>query len=111
VLKAAVRADRYIKVEKLITMSKNAFYANGSVCYAEGWAFCQFLLHSGNKKYAKIIPNFVKYVKNDSNYEDVRNRAFKRIDMEKLDSEFKAWIDKLAIPGSEEKDEGIEDGI
>lgn len=111
VLKAAVRRNRYIEVEKLITMSKNAFYANASVCYAEGWGFCQFLLHSGNKKYAKIIPNFVKYVKNDSNYEAVRKRAFKRIDMEKLNSEFKAWIDKLSIPGSEEADEGSEGGI
>ena len=112
VLKAAVRRDRYIEVEKLITMSKNAFYANGSVCYAEGWAFCQFLLHSGNKKYAKIIPNFVKYVKNDSNYEDVRKRSFKGIDMKKLDAEFRAWIDKLSLPGSEEEeDEGSEGGI
>ena len=112
VLKAAVSRDRYIEVEKLITMSKNAFYANGSVCYAEGWAFCQFLLHSGNKKYAKIIPNFVKYVKNDSNYEDVRKRAFKGIDLKKLDSEFRAWIDKLSLPESEEdEDEGSEGGI
>tara|TARA_R110002072_G_scaffold269079_4_gene428235 strand:+ start:3105 stop:4124 length:1020 start_codon:yes stop_codon:yes gene_type:complete len=111
VLKAAVRAGRYIEVEKLITMSKNAFYANGSVCYAEGWAFCQFLLHSGNKKYAKIIPNFVKYVKNDSNYEDVRQRAFKRIDMVKLNTEFMAWIDKLEIPGAEQADEGSEGEI
>ena len=104
VLKAAVRRNRYIEVEKLITMSKNEFYANGSVCYAEGWAFCQFLLHSGNKKYAKIIPNFVKYVKNDSNYEDVRQRAFRGIDMEKLNSEFKAWIDTLKLAGPEEDD-------
>ena len=57
-----------------------------------------------NKKYAKIIPNFVKYVKNDSNYEDVRQRAFRGIDMEKLNSEFKAWIDTLKLAGPEEDD-------
>lgn len=111
VLKAAVRSGRYIPVEQLITMSKRAFYANGSVCYAEGWAFCQFLLHSGNKKYAKIIPNFIKYVKNDTNYDAVRKRAFKGIDMQKLDEEFKTWVDKLAVPGTEEADEGTQGEI
>lgn len=106
VLKSAIRQNRYVPVEKLITMSKSEFYRNGSVCYAEGWAFCQFLLHSGSKKYAKIIPNFVRYVRNDSNYEDVRKRAFKGINSEKLDAEFKAWIEKLTIPGSKDDEEG-----
>ncbi|MFK7742682.1 MAG: DUF1570 domain-containing protein [Planctomycetota bacterium] len=110
ILKAAVRQDRFVPVEQLITMPKSQFYANGSVCYAEGWAFCQFLLHSGNKKYKKIIPNFIKYVKNDSNYEDVRERAFKRIDLEKLETEFKAWIHALPTPGAEEEETGEKQG-
>ena len=109
VLKQAVKQDRYVPLQELISMSKQAFYSNPSVCYAEGWAFCQFLLHSGNKKYAKIIPNYIRYVRNDSNYEAVTERAFKRIDMEKLEAEFKAWIDKLATPGSKEEGEGSKD--
>lgn len=106
VLKAAIRADRYVPLEQLIRYTQHEFYANPSVCYAEGWAFCQFLLHSGNKKYEKVIPNFIKYVKNDSNYDDVRERAFRRIDMTELETEFKAWIEALAMPGSEEEGEG-----
>lgn len=103
VLKAAVRQGRFVPLKELITMSQRAFYANPGVCYAEGWAFCQFLLHSGNKKYMKVIPNFVRYVRNDSNYDDVRVRAFKGIDMEELEGEFKAWIDELPTPGAEEE--------
>jgi len=96
VLIQAVKQGRYVPLQDLISMSKMDFYSNPSVCYAEGWAFCQFLLHSGNKKYAKIIPNYIRYVRNDSNYAAVTKRAFKRIDMDKLESEFKAWIDNLA---------------
>lgn len=102
VLKAAIRQNRYVPIEKLITMPKSQFYANGSVCYAEGWAFCQFLLHSGNKKYAKVIPNFIKYVKNDTNYEAVTKRVFRRIDMEKLEADFRAWVEKLAEPTADD---------
>jgi len=106
VLKAAIRQNRYIPVPELIHYTKSQFYANGSVCYAEGWALCQFLLHSGNKKYAKIIPNFVKYVRNDTNMAAVTERAFKRIDLEKLDKEFLAWVATLKLPADEEEEEG-----
>lgn len=106
VLKQAIKQDRYVPLQDLISMSKSAFYSNPGVCYAEGWAFCQFLLHSGNKKYAKIIPNYIRYVGNDSNYKNVTKRAFRRIDMVKLEAEFKAWINKLAVPGSKAEEEG-----
>lgn len=106
VLKQAVRANRYVPLQELIAMTQRQFYANPSVCYAEGWAFCQFLLHSGNKKYKKIIPNYIRYVRNDSNYKAVTKRAFKGFDMDKMEAEFKDWINKLPTPGSLEKDEG-----
>lgn len=108
VLKAAVRADRFVPVAQLITMSKADFYANPSVCYAEGWALCQFLLHSGNRKYEKVIPNFVRLVKDDTNLDTVRERAFKGIELAELETEFKAWIDQQALPGAEP--EGGADG-
>jgi hypothetical protein len=106
VLKSAIRQNRYVPVEQLITMPKSEFYRNGSVCYAEGWAFCQFLLHSGNKKYAKIIPNFVRYVRDNSNYTEVRKRAFKGINLEKLEVEFKQWVDKLSVADESDDKEG-----
>ncbi|MCK5940620.1 MAG: hypothetical protein KAI24_01525, partial [Planctomycetes bacterium] len=92
-------------VPELITMPKHQFYANGSVCYAEGWAFCQFLLHSGDKKLARVIPNYIKYVKNDTNYEAVTERVFKGIDLEELDTRFKAWIEELPTPGADDEDD------
>ena len=102
VLKAALRHDRFVPLQQLLSMSKNDFYANASVCYAEGWAFCQFLLHSGNQKYAKIISNFVRLVKDDSKMEAVTERAFKGLDLAVMETEFKQWIEGLKFPGLEE---------
>jgi hypothetical protein len=101
VLKAAAAQNRLVPIPQLLTMSKGEFYANGSICYAEGWAFCQFLLHSGNPKYEKLIPQFVRSVKNDTNMDAVTERTFRGIDLEQLDAEFRAYVDTLKLPGAE----------
>jgi hypothetical protein len=108
VLKAAIAQDRTYPLERLVRMSKEEFYNDGSVCYAQGWALCQFLLHSGNKKYEKLIPNFIRYVKDDSNMEAVTDRTFKGIDFAELDAEFRAWVDTLKLEGIDDDHE--EDG-
>ena len=111
ILKAAIRQDRFVPIPELIHYTKNEYYANGSICYAEGWALCQFLLHSGDKKYEKIIPNFIKYVRNDTNMEAVTERVFRGIDLDKLNEEFLAWVATLKLPGEEEeKAAGDKDG-
>lgn len=111
VLKSAIRQGRYVPIPELLRYSKAQYYANPSICYAEGWALCQFLLHSGNKRYMKVIPNFIKLVKNDTNMDVVTEKAFKGIDLEKLDKEFLAYVATLKLPTDEEKkDEKKEDG-
>jgi hypothetical protein len=105
VLKAAIAQGRFVPLSKLISMSKGEFYNDASVCYAEGWAFCQFLLHSGNAKYTKIIPNFVRFVKDDTNMEAVTQRAFKGIDLDAMEAEWKAWIATLKLDGATDPDD------
>lgn len=102
VLKAAIRQDRFVPIPELIQYSKAQYYSNPSICYAEGWALCQFLLHSGNKKYEQVIPKFIKLVKNDTNMESVTEKAFKGIDLDKLNEEFLAYVATLKLPGEEE---------
>ncbi len=104
VLKAAIRQGRFVPLEQLVRMSKAEFYANAGVCYAQGWGLCQFLLHSGNKDYAKVIPTFVRLVKDDTNMEVVTARAFKGIDFAKLETEFLAWVDTLQLIEEEEEE-------
>jgi hypothetical protein len=93
VLKSARAQGRLVPLAELIRYSKQDYYSNPSICYAQGWGLCQFLLHSGNKKYAEIIPKFVRLVRDDTNMAVVTEKAFKGIDLDKLQEEWFAWID------------------
>jgi hypothetical protein len=109
VLKAARSQDRLVPLDQLIRYSKNDYYSNPSICYAQGWGLCQFLLHSGNKKYEDIVPKFVKLVRDDTNMDVVTDKAFKGIDLAKLQEEWFAWIDaQKLLPEDEVEGEGKE---
>lgn len=102
ILKWAVRenkagANHMVPLQKLLHYSQRDYYSNPSVCYAEGWGICQFMLHSGNPKYAKVVPNFIRLVKDDTNMKVVSEKAFKDIDIEQLDREFVDWVKKQEI--------------
>jgi hypothetical protein len=92
VMLAAVRQDRQVALNDFVRYSQREYYANPGVCYAQGWALCQFLLHGGNDKYAKVIPVFVRTVRDDTNMEEVTKKAFKGIDMAELEKDFLAWV-------------------
>ncbi|MGB3970269.1 MAG: DUF1570 domain-containing protein, partial [Planctomycetota bacterium] len=95
VLQAAKRQNRMEPLPKFLTMLQQDYYANPSICYAQGWALCQFLLHGANGKYAKVIPTYINLVKNDGNWRTVQEKAFKGIDLAVMETEFKAFIDTM----------------
>jgi hypothetical protein len=105
IFRAALAQGRFVPLQQLLSMSKEEFYANAGVCYAEGWAFCHFLLYSGNPKYAKIISNFVRFVQDDSKMDAVTERAFKGFDLDVMEAEFKQWFGGLKLPGVDDGDE------
>ena len=95
-----MRHNRHVPIKDLLNYTQRQYYANGSICYAEGWSLCQFLLHGGNKKYARIVPRFIKLVENDTNMPVVTKKAFRGADLDKLETEWKAWVltQKLQSP-------------
>jgi hypothetical protein len=93
IIKEAKRQDRMVPLAEFLGMHQREYYSNPSVCYAQGWALCQFLLHGAEGKYAKVVPNYIMLVKDDTNTEVVQARAFKGIDVALLETEFKAWLD------------------
>lgn len=101
IAKAALRQKRFVPASELITYSKAQYYSNPSICYAEGWCLCQFLLHGGNPKYAKLVPAFIKLVRDDTNMPAVTGKTFKGIDLAKLDAEFEAWVEAQKLPDEE----------
>jgi hypothetical protein len=104
IVKLAVHRQKYVPIKELIHYSKPQYYANGSICYAQGWALCQFLMHHENIRYREIIPKFVFLVKNDSNLEAVTDKVFKRIDLDKLDKEWRDWVVRVRMDGTLRKE-------
>jgi len=95
ILKAAKSQGAMVPLEQFLKMLQQDYYANPSVCYAQGWAFCQFLLHGAGGKYAKIIPNYVTLLCNDTNWQNVQARAFKGLDLAAMEKEFHAYVDSI----------------
>lgn len=101
VLKAAKRQNAVEPLEGFLAMHQREYYSK-QVSYPQGWALCQFLLHGADGKYAKVIPTYIRLVRDDTNTEVVTKRAFKGIDLAALEKEFHAWIDaQKASPEAE----------
>ena len=110
VLQAAKRQDQMEPLEKFLGMLQDDYYSNPSICYAQGWAFCQFLLHGEKGKYSKLVPNYIRGLRDDTNWKAVHTKVFKGLDLSKMETEFKAFIDtmKTADGFDPEKPEGEE---
>ncbi|MFN3239973.1 MAG: DUF1570 domain-containing protein [Planctomycetota bacterium] len=95
---AAVKQNQHVPWKQIIRYSQRDYYSRPGLCYAQGWAMCHFLMEHKNKKYRKIIPTFIKLVKDDSNIEDCTERAFKGIDIDEVEAEWKEWVLAQKLP-------------
>jgi hypothetical protein len=95
VIQFARKRGEMVPLEEFLAMLQRDYYSNPDVCYAQGWALCQFMLHGANGKYVKIIPEYVRLIANDSNWRQVTKTAFKGVDFAEMEREFHAYIDTL----------------
>lgn len=95
ILKAAKAQSRMVPLAEFLAMLQRDYYSNPSICYAQGWAFCQFLLHGADGKHAKLIPQYVAELCRDTNWESVQKKVFKGIDLAALEAEFHDYVDTL----------------
>ena len=98
IVRAAVKSEQHVPIADLLGYSQQQYYAKASLCYAEGWALCQFLLHSDNPRYRAVIPTFVRLVKNDTNMKKVTERAFAGLDLDELEADWKVWVLEAKLP-------------
>lgn len=98
VIRSAVKRKKHVPIEQILRYSQREYYANPGVCYAEGWALCHFLLHSDDPRYQKIIPDFIRLIEKDGNVSDVTARAFRGVDLAKLEEEWMAWVLAQRVP-------------
>lgn len=113
IIKAAVRQGRNVPLKKFIYYMQREYYSNPGICYAQGWAFCQFLLHHDDKRVKAVIPYYIRLVKDDTNTQTVTEKAFRGIDLDELDKEFTEWVMTLKSEQEEEIEkmlEGLEEG-
>ncbi len=102
IVRYAIKEGDHVPIAELVRYTKDQYYRNPSVCYAQGWAICHFLMHSDNPRYRQVVPTFVKLVKNDTNMTTVTDAAFKGIDFNKLEEEWKAWVLAQRLPWEKE---------
>ncbi|RKY18597.1 MAG: hypothetical protein DRP90_05425 [Planctomycetota bacterium] len=60
-VRSAIRGGRPrppIPIAKLIKMTQAQYYRLGRFAYNHGWALVHFLLHSGDERYARVIPTY-----------------------------------------------------
>lgn len=98
VVQWAVKNNEHVPIKKLLKYSKSQYYSNPSICYAQGWALCQFMLHGGNRRYKFALEKFIKYVRDDTNMPSITEKAFRGIDLDKLEEDWKKWVLKAKLP-------------
>jgi len=97
-IRAAIKQDRHHPLKQFLYYEQRQYYSDPGVCYAQGWALCQFLLHSKNRRYRQIIPAYLFLVRSDTNMEAVTKKAFQGIDLDELEEEWKAWCLEQELP-------------
>ncbi len=108
-VKLAIHGQKHVPIPALLKYTKQQYYSNGSICYAEGWALCQFLMHHENKKYKAIIPRYVFLIKN-GRPKAVHKRVFRGIDLDKLNKEWMEWVTNVRMDGTVRGKEEPKDG-
>ena len=89
---SAVKSDKHVPIKQILSYSKADYYSNPSVCYAEGWAICYFLLHHKDKKLRRVLPTLIGLVRDDTNIPKITKAAFRGIDLDELEKEWKQWV-------------------
>ncbi|MCA8941067.1 MAG: DUF1570 domain-containing protein [Planctomycetes bacterium] len=108
-IRVAVKQNRHVPWKKIIRYAQSDYYAQPGLCYAQGWAMCHFLMEHKDRKYNSIIPTFIRLVKDDGNIEACTDQAFRGIDIDALEEEWKAWVLQTKLPADEKLEQMLDD--
>jgi hypothetical protein len=103
-IQEALRINKAYKLKDLLGLGRQAFMQNAGLCYAQSWSFCHFLIAYPDHEDRRVqIPNG-KYRKNlsiyyerirlgGSTHEKAWAEAFRGIPIEKLEAEWKKYVE------------------
>jgi hypothetical protein len=90
----AVSQDKHVPLKQLLDYRQADYYANASLCYAQGWALCHFLMNSPNKAYQRFPSAMIEALKQLGNYRVATDECRKalNLDWDKMEAEWKAYV-------------------
>lgn len=97
----AVKEGKHHPLKDFFVLSKQDYYNDASLCYAQGWAVCYFLLKTKKPQYLEIFRRLIAQLQRITEGDKAALKALEGIDVAKLEEEWKAFVLKL---GEEHKD-------
>lgn len=97
----AVKDNKHHPLKDFFVLSKQDYYNDASLCYAQGWAVCYFLLKSRKPQYLEIFRRLIAQLQRITEGDKATIKALEGIDLAKLEDEWKAFVLKL---GEDHKD-------
>jgi hypothetical protein len=95
-IKTAIASKKYVPIEKIITYSQGEYYANATLCYAEGWSIVWFLKKGlpKNHPWQKILPTYFETVRETKDPARAVKIAFEGVDFAAFEQAWGAFITK-----------------
>lgn len=97
----AVKEGKHVPLKDFFVLSRQDYYNDASLCYAQGWAVCYFLLKTKKPQYLEIFRRLIAQLQRITEGDKATLKALEGIDLAKLEEEWKAFVLKL---GEEHKD-------
>lgn len=121
-IQGAIKANKHYPLKDFFKLDKGQYYANGALCYAEGWSLCHFFMtypkveekdkQIPDGKYRKFLAFFHEALSADYALDQAYEVAFqkgkggsKMPSVEDLEKEWKEYILNFDEPPKEEKKE------
>ena len=91
---AAVKMKKHVPLSKIFRYTQMDYYANASLCYAEGWAINYFFMsEEGKKKGYNRIPGLMYAgLQKSSDEKKATEEAFAAYDVKKMEEEWTAFV-------------------
>jgi hypothetical protein len=105
-IQAAVQQNATVPLERLFALDKRTFMANASLCYAQSWSFCHFLMTFPKEedrsvqipdgKYRKHLAGYYEQMrKGGITHREAWEAAFKGIPLAQIEAEWKKYVMSL----------------
>lgn len=91
----AVQEGKHVPLKEIFRYTRNDYYANPGLCYAEGWAICHFFLTSPVAKkrgYHTIPRRMLQALQTGGDWEKATDKILGGYDLDRMEKEWKEYV-------------------